>query len=238
MHRLQLRFDGDAGSLVINGTEYLLHQLHWHSPSEHVNGRRYDMEMHLVHRRADGKAAVIAVLYQVGRPDGLLRKLEPSLELIANQSDVREQTVGIVDPKAAHGWARVYYRYMGSLTTPPCTEGVVWTILKRVRSLTSFCVLIRIIFIICYIIGPGFDLQVRTVSKHQLELLREAVHDVSLAPHPCFPHTRSPLPSVRLIDDGRENLPDTPVPEHGEICSHLRYAYALLTISCVLCCRT
>jgi carbonic anhydrase len=188
MHRLQLKFDGDAGSLVINGTEYFLHQLHWHSPSEHtVNGRRYDMEMHLVHQSADGKAAVISVLYQVGRPDGLLRKLEPFLQLIADQRD-REERLGVVDPHAARGWASVYYRYMGSLTTPPCTEGVVWTILRRVRSLTSFCLLIRIIFIICYIIGPGFDLQVRTVSKHQLELLREAVHDVSLAPRPCFPH--------------------------------------------------
>ncbi|CAO2188561.1 unnamed protein product [Urochloa humidicola] len=61
----------------------------------------------------------------------------------------REEHVGVVDPRAVRGRASVYYRYMGSLTAPPCTEGIIWTIIKRVH----------------------------TVSKQQMELLREAVHD-------------------------------------------------------------
>uniref|UniRef100_A0A453QM09 Alpha-carbonic anhydrase domain-containing protein n=1 Tax=Aegilops tauschii subsp. strangulata TaxID=200361 RepID=A0A453QM09_AEGTS len=75
-------------------------------------------------------------------------QLEPYLEMIADRKD-REEKMGMMDPRGARGKASVYYRYVGSLTTPPCSEGVIWTIVKRVR----------------------------TVSRHQLELLREAVHD-------------------------------------------------------------
>lgn len=148
-HDIMVRFQGDAGSVSINGTVYYLRQLHWHSPTEHsVNGRRYDMELHMVHESAQKKAAVIGVFYEIGAHDAFLHTLEPYLEMIAEQKD-REEKVGVMDPRGARGRASVYYRYMGSLTTPPCTEGVIWTIVKRVR----------------------------TVSKQQLELLREAVHD-------------------------------------------------------------
>ncbi|KAF8769508.1 hypothetical protein HU200_006545 [Digitaria exilis] len=149
-HDIMVRFEGDAGSLVINGTAYYLKQLHWHSPTEHtVDGRRYDLELHLVHESAEKKAAVIAILYEIGAGhDALLHQLEPFIRRIADKQD-REERVGVVDPRRARGRASVYYRYMGSLTAPPCTEGVIWTIVKRVR----------------------------TVSKYQLELLREAVHD-------------------------------------------------------------
>ncbi|CAO2206996.1 unnamed protein product [Urochloa humidicola] len=148
-HDIMVRFSGDAGSVVINGTEYYLRQLHWHSPTEHtVDGRRYDMELHMVHESAENKAAVVGILYEVGAHDAFLHALEPAIRRIADRWD-REEPVGVVDPRGARGRASVYYRYMGSLTTPPCTEGVIWTIVKRVR----------------------------TVSKYQLELLREAVHD-------------------------------------------------------------
>uniref|UniRef100_K3YJ75 Alpha-carbonic anhydrase domain-containing protein n=1 Tax=Setaria italica TaxID=4555 RepID=K3YJ75_SETIT len=153
-HDIMVRFEGDAGSLVINGTAYHLKQLHWHSPTEHtVDGRRYDLELHLVHESAEKKAAVIAILYEIGRGhDPLLHQMEPFIRQIADKRD-REERVSVVDPRAVRGRASVYYRYMGSLTVPPCTEGVIWTIVKRVH----------------------------TVSKYQLELLREAVHDVSLS---------------------------------------------------------
>ncbi|KAL6661284.1 hypothetical protein ACP70R_000668 [Stipagrostis hirtigluma subsp. patula] len=148
-HDIMIRFHGDAGSFVINGTTYYLRQLHWHSPTEHtVDGRRYDMELHMVHESAAKKAVVIGMLYEVGAPDAFLRKLEPFIRRIADRR-AREEPVGMVDPRGARGRASVYYRYMGSLTTPPCAEGVIWTIVKRVR----------------------------TVSKYQMDLLREAVHD-------------------------------------------------------------
>ncbi|MFS7990204.1 putative carbonic anhydrase [Helianthus anomalus] len=72
---LQLQWEGDAGSILINDTEYLLKQAHWHSPSEHtINGRRYDMELHMVHLSIDNKIAVIAVLYSIGKPNHFLSK--------------------------------------------------------------------------------------------------------------------------------------------------------------------
>ncbi|XP_051204924.1 alpha carbonic anhydrase 7 [Lolium perenne] len=148
-HDIMLNFEGDAGSVTINGTVYYLKQLHWHSPTEHsVNGRRYDLELHMLHQSAEKKAAVIGVFYEIGAHDAFLHKLEPYLEMIAEQKD-REEKVGVMDPRGARGRASVYYRYMGSLTTPPCSEGVIWTIVRRVR----------------------------TVSRPQLELLRTAVHD-------------------------------------------------------------
>ncbi|KAL5220517.1 hypothetical protein ABZP36_025230 [Zizania latifolia] len=151
-HDVMLKFEGAAGTVVIDGTAYYLSQLHWHWPSEHtVDGRRYDLELHMVHESADKKVAVVGLLYEVGRrSDGFLRKMEPYLRMIADKKD-REEKVGVIDPRGARGRDSLYYRYVGSLTTPPCTEGVIWTITKRVH----------------------------TVAKYQLDLLRETVANVN-----------------------------------------------------------
>ncbi|KAL5222823.1 hypothetical protein ABZP36_027536 [Zizania latifolia] len=143
-------FDADAGSLVINGTAYHLKQLHWHSPSEHtVDGHRYDLELHLVHQDDQNVYAVIGILYQIGSPDAFLRTLEPYIKKISGRKNMSEQ-IGAVDPRVVvEGQVTIYYRYMGSLTTPPCTDRVVWTIIKRVH----------------------------TVAKYQVDLLREALTD-------------------------------------------------------------
>ena len=75
---------GDAGTIKLNGTEYLLKQCHWHAPAEHsINGRIYDMELHLVHLSPDpnvaNKIAVTAVLYKFGRADSFLSTVRPQL---------------------------------------------------------------------------------------------------------------------------------------------------------------
>ncbi|URE05289.1 bifunctional monodehydroascorbate reductase and carbonic [Musa troglodytarum] len=150
-HDIMLKWEEEAGGLWINGTEYALKQLHWHSPSEHtIDGRRYSLEMHMVHESTDNKIAVVGILYTIGRHDPFLAKLERYIEKIADKNEA-EEAVGMVDPRHIKRGSRKYYRYMGSLTTPPCTEGVVWTIVKKVR----------------------------TVTREQVALLREAVHDDS-----------------------------------------------------------
>ncbi|GMN39249.1 hypothetical protein TIFTF001_008475 [Ficus carica] len=152
-HDISVQWDiGKAGSIKINGTEYFLHQAHWHSPSEHtVNGRRYDMELHMVHESKDEngniKNAVVGVLYKLGRSDNFLSKL---MKDITAMSDKKEQKrMGVIDPSEIKLGGKKYYRYLGSLTVPPCTEGVIWTISTKIR----------------------------TVSRQQVKILRVAVHD-------------------------------------------------------------
>lgn len=77
---MQLKWLGDAGSIQINGTDYILKQCHWHSPSEHaINGQRYDLELHMVHASRDQNAkiniAVVGMLYKLGEPDAFLSKV-------------------------------------------------------------------------------------------------------------------------------------------------------------------
>ncbi|KAH7662836.1 Carbonic anhydrase alpha-class protein [Dioscorea alata] len=135
---IMLGWKGDAGSLVINETVYYLKQIHWHYPAEHAtfDGTRYDLEAHLVHESEDQKIAVIGVLHRLGSPDPLLTELEAHIIQISTvlYSQVH---VGVVDPRFISIEDNIYYRYMGSLTTPPCTEGVVWTITNMVGTVSQ-----------------------------------------------------------------------------------------------------
>ncbi|XP_074559992.1 alpha carbonic anhydrase 7-like [Curcuma longa] len=148
-HDIMLEWEGGAGTIHINGTDYELRQCHWHSPSEHsINGKRFAMELHLVHVSADQRVAVVGIMYAIGRPDTFLSELMEDIEEIADRRE-GEKAVGLVDPRHIELGSREYYRYMGSLTTPPCDQGVAWTISGKIR----------------------------TVSKEQTALLRRAVDD-------------------------------------------------------------
>ncbi|XVF46305.1 hypothetical protein PTKIN_Ptkin03bG0017000 [Pterospermum kingtungense] len=130
-HDMMLSWEGGAGAIEINGTEYVLNQCHWHSPSEHtINGRVYDLEVHLVHESADGKVAVIGIMYKIGRPDSFLASLADHLAAITDITEGQAE-VGVIDPRDIKFGSRKYYRYLGSLTIPPCTENVVWTMLRK-----------------------------------------------------------------------------------------------------------
>ncbi|XP_043691022.1 alpha carbonic anhydrase 4-like [Telopea speciosissima] len=145
-HDIAVEWIGDAGIININGTDYSLKQCHWHSPSEHTfNGSRYNLELHLVHYSESGQISVVGITYKYGRPDHFLSKLVPQLGSVG----MTEKDVRIIDPGDIKFGSRKYYRYIGSLTVPPCTEGVIWTITKKVR----------------------------TVSREQVRALRDAVHD-------------------------------------------------------------
>ncbi|KAK7244508.1 hypothetical protein RIF29_39331 [Crotalaria pallida] len=130
---IMLKWEGDAGQVVINGTNYNLLQCHWHTPSEHtLNGSKFDLELHVVHQNSKGDIAVIGQWYKIGMPNPLLSKLINTIKSLKNST----VDLGIINPLEIRFGSRRYYRYLGSLTTPSCTEGVIWTIAKKVRTVS------------------------------------------------------------------------------------------------------
>jgi carbonic anhydrase len=123
-----------AAFITLDGTRYDLQQFHWHTPSEHeINGRRSPMEMHLVHAAADGSLLVIGVFIEKGRTN---RTLEPIFDdLPENAGDTRDVAGVRIDKLLPHD--RSSYRYTGSLTTPPFTEGVRWIVLAHPITLSK-----------------------------------------------------------------------------------------------------
>lgn len=113
--------------MLVKGEKYELKQFHFHSPSEHtVDGKSFPMEVHLVHQNADGDYAVVGLLFQEGTPNKLMDQL-PSFRAERGEepySDPIDYNDLILDRKN-------YFLYNGSLTTPPCTEGVYWFVLKQ-----------------------------------------------------------------------------------------------------------
>jgi carbonic anhydrase len=105
-------------------------QFHFHKPSEEkVNGKNFDMVAHLVHKSDDGQLAVVAVLLERGTENPFIQTLWNNMPLEKNAS-VEPPDLAI-NPLTLLPAARNYYTYMGSLTTPPCSEGVLWLVMKQ-----------------------------------------------------------------------------------------------------------
>ncbi len=121
----------DRGSyLKVNGKRYDLAQFHFHSPSEHtVNGRHSAMEMHLVHKSKDGGFAVVGVLIEKGEKENrAYSDMWGNLPKKAGQEKHVGKKVNVGDLLPA---GKAFYNYSGSFTTPPCTEGVKWFVMKE-----------------------------------------------------------------------------------------------------------
>lgn len=127
-HSVQVNV-GAGNAIEVMGRRYDLVQFHFHRPSEErIDGRQYDMDAHLVHRDADGRLAVVAVLFDRGAAQPQVQTVWNNLPLEKGE----ELAAGApLDPLALLPQDRRYFTYMGSLTTPPCTEGVLWMVLKQ-----------------------------------------------------------------------------------------------------------
>lgn len=120
---------GDS-SFSLTGKTYELEEVHFHRPAEmRINGQRYDMSVHLVHRSLDGGLAVVALLLERGTEHPEIQTLWNHIPLEKN-APVQPPN-SIVDPARLLPESRQYYTFMGSLTTPPCTEGVLWLVMKQ-----------------------------------------------------------------------------------------------------------
>lgn len=126
----------------LNG-KYIFEQMHWHWWSEHtINGRRYPLEVHLVHRNEDyadiqealkhrGGVAVLGVLFHVSdRPNKHLSKILDNMAAIGNQPGQSVDFRGVKPEHFLPDDVEQYFRYEGSLTTPGCDEGVIWTVFE------------------------------------------------------------------------------------------------------------
>ena len=125
-HTFQVSLDG-AGKIVVDGVDYNFLQFHFHAGSEHtLHGHRYPLEMHLVHASDDGRLAVIGIMFQRGAHNPLLDDLinvmpgSPGHTTPAMRVNLNDFLPG--------DWNA--YRYEGSLTTPPCSEIVDWTVFE------------------------------------------------------------------------------------------------------------
>ncbi|KAH1090536.1 hypothetical protein J1N35_017793 [Gossypium stocksii] len=128
-------WSGDAGSITINGTTYRVVNCHWHSPSEHtINGTRFPLEIHIVHRSPQNKTAVVGILYRYGMPDFFILSISPSILSLR----MEDQNLGFINPERIGFPGSSYYRYNGSLTTPPCSENVIWTVFRQPMTVTRF----------------------------------------------------------------------------------------------------
>ncbi|GAC1415727.1 MAG: hypothetical protein NVSMB6_18090 [Burkholderiaceae bacterium] len=133
-HTIQVNL-GAGNNITVAGRTYELAQFHFHRPSEErINGRAFDMVAHLVHRDASGKLAVVAVLIDRGAARGLVQTIWNNLPLEKNETVA---PAGTIDMNTILPAQREYFTYMGSLTTPPCTEGVLWIVMKQPVSVSQ-----------------------------------------------------------------------------------------------------
>lgn len=127
-HTLQFTPANAAATLTIGQDAFALAQLHFHSPAEHTIDRRaYPLELHFVHRNQLGRLAVVGVFFEEGTENPAINAL---LQHLPHGQGADAATHPNLDLAALLPADRTYYAYAGSLTTPPCTEGVRWNVLR------------------------------------------------------------------------------------------------------------
>ena len=133
-HTIQV--NPDTGSaIVLSGVRFDLLQFHFHHASEHtVDGNQLPLEMHLVHRNDGGSLAVVGILFEEGPANGVLGPVWDHLPTEAASSNV---VPGDYDLASVLPATRKTWRYPGSLTTPPCTEGVQWIVLTEQLTMSA-----------------------------------------------------------------------------------------------------
>ncbi len=126
-HSVQLNFP-KGNAIVVENRPFALQQMHFHSPSEHqINGKHYPMEIHFVHADDHGNLAVVGVMVEEGKANpGLIN----AFSRLPIPPDETLDIANLAQPDLIIPVSNAYVRINGSLTTPPCSEGVRWYVMK------------------------------------------------------------------------------------------------------------
>lgn len=127
-HTVQVGVSG-GNYITVQNRMFELQQFHFHRPSEErINGKAFEMVVHLVHRDAEGRLAVLALLLERGAPQATIQTVWNNLPL--EKFETMQPSI-LLDPAELLPTRRDYYTYMGSMTEPPCSEGVLWMVMKQ-----------------------------------------------------------------------------------------------------------
>jgi carbonic anhydrase len=130
-HTVQVNYQ-PGSTLTVNGQRFELKQFHFHAPSENTfKGHHFPLEGHLVHADKNGKLAVVAVMFSEGAANPLLTSLWKTMPSKEGQKTVLKDSHSALEMLPAE---RDYYQFTGSLTTPPCSEGVLWLVIRKPAS--------------------------------------------------------------------------------------------------------
>ena len=134
-HTVQINY-APGSSLTTRGRSYEVVQFHFHTPSEHtVSGRHYPMELHIVHQTAAKELAVLGVFLDAGTANTALAPIWDAMPMHeAPEASVPGVTINV---KSLLPASLAYYEYLGSLTTPPCTENVLWLVARTPVSVSE-----------------------------------------------------------------------------------------------------
>lgn len=134
-HTIEVEY-AEGSSITYNEIEYNLKQFHFHTPSEHqVNGETFGMELHFVHKDANGALAVVGVLLRETDVDNpAFADIFARLPAEKGEPEPTELTINAADLLPVE---RLFTTYVGSLTTPPCSQGVRWLVLSEPVALSS-----------------------------------------------------------------------------------------------------
>ncbi len=126
-HTIQVNYH-PGSTLSIDEHKFELKQFHFHSPSEHkIQGKSFPMEAHLVHADNKGHLAVVAVMFTEGAENKTLKQIWAKMP---KNSDITNSLNPAISVDGILPADRGYFRFNGSLTTPPCSEGVLWLVMK------------------------------------------------------------------------------------------------------------
>ena len=128
-HTIQVDVQGE-NTITVRGSNYRLLQFHFHTPSEEqIHFKRFPMVAHLVHKNDEGQLAVVALLMDLGTSHPLIDKVWTHMPLDTN--DRVRMPRDVLNLNELLPTDQRYYQFIGSLTTPPCSEGVLWMVMKQ-----------------------------------------------------------------------------------------------------------